>query len=78
MRIARKGVDLEPRITQVTRKKVPSRNERKPRAKINSTRVVARAIAISRESMRMILREAGLKAHKKVEGHLITEQAKVK
>ncbi|EYC08243.1 hypothetical protein Y032_0067g69 [Ancylostoma ceylanicum] len=28
--------------------------------------------------MRMILREAGLKGHKEVEGHLITEQAKVK
>ncbi|EYC02269.1 hypothetical protein Y032_0101g3404 [Ancylostoma ceylanicum] len=26
----------------------------------------------------MILREAGLKVHKEVEGHLITEQAKVK
>ncbi|EYC11082.1 hypothetical protein Y032_0052g2205 [Ancylostoma ceylanicum] len=39
---------------------------------------MARAIGISRESMPMILREAGLKAHKKVEGHLITEQAKVK
>ncbi|EYB82769.1 hypothetical protein Y032_0351g3232 [Ancylostoma ceylanicum] len=34
---------------------------------------MARAIGISRESVRMILREARLKAHKEVEGHLITE-----
>ncbi|EYC19458.1 hypothetical protein Y032_0024g1090 [Ancylostoma ceylanicum] len=39
---------------------------------------MARAIGISRESMRMILREVGLKTHKEVEGHLITEQAKFK
>ncbi|EYC18928.1 hypothetical protein Y032_0026g1458 [Ancylostoma ceylanicum] len=39
---------------------------------------MAKAIGISRESMRMTLREAGLKAHKEVEGHLIAEQAKVK
>ncbi|EYC43673.1 hypothetical protein Y032_0484g2308 [Ancylostoma ceylanicum] len=39
---------------------------------------MARAIGISTESMRMILRKAGLKAHKEVEGHSINEQAKVK
>ncbi|EYC39037.1 hypothetical protein Y032_0680g1472 [Ancylostoma ceylanicum] len=59
-------------------KNVPIRIERKPRAKINSTRIMARAIGFSRESLRMILTEAGLKVHKEVEGHLITEQAKVK
>ncbi|EYB87989.1 hypothetical protein Y032_0254g304 [Ancylostoma ceylanicum] len=59
-------------------KKVPNRIERKSRAKIDSTRIMARAIGISRESMRMILMEAGLKAHMEVEGHLITDQTKVK
>ncbi|EYC02796.1 hypothetical protein Y032_0098g3126 [Ancylostoma ceylanicum] len=39
---------------------------------------MARAIGVSRESVRMILSEAGLKTHREVEGHLITEQAKVK
>ncbi|EYC25396.1 hypothetical protein Y032_0012g1864 [Ancylostoma ceylanicum] len=62
----------------VHQEKVPSRIERKSRANINSNRKMARTIGVSRESVRMILREAGLEAHKKVKGHLITEQAKVK
>ncbi|EYC01230.1 hypothetical protein Y032_0109g85 [Ancylostoma ceylanicum] len=39
---------------------------------------MAKAIGISRESVRTILREAGLRAYEEVKGHLRTEQAKVK
>ena len=57
--------------------KVLSRIERNPRTKKNSTRKIAKAIGISRESVRRILRGAGLKARKEVKAHLITEQAKL-